>query len=158
MAGFADPTFVRRRETGSNQSIGSLVAAAKREDTDSRYGDEGFAPPYPGPQRAESPRRSLFDQQSQFGGSFAGALNQHQFGTQGSLYDAGGQRESMASGYFQRSGSSLALQDMGRPASTAFTSSRELLPRGQLPDDAQIVSDVQASTCLCASTLYQNCH
>jgi hypothetical protein len=123
-----------------------MIAASKREDTDARYGQD--AQLYGSNSvRAESPRRSLFDQQSQYAGS-VNALAQPRHA---SLYDT--RHESITSGYFggvggTRSGSNLALQEMGRPTSTAFTGSpRALSPsrRAGLPSDEQIQMDVQAS-------------
>lgn len=125
-------------EQGSNQSIGEIVAS-KREEAGSGYGQD--APPYG--DRPESPRSRLYEQQSQYGGS-VNALTQRHFGSHGSLFDAG-----RGSQQYLGSGSQVGYGEyLPGPPSTSFSAS----PRGAspsrglgLPDDAQIISDVQMS-------------
>lgn len=108
------------------------MAAGKREEreeTDSTYGYETQAPPYGQSIRDDSPRRSLFDQQSQYGGSGFNPVHQQQQ----SLY-----------------GSQLGFQEQehGRSGSSSYSNSpRAMSPsprRGGLPEDGQILADVQA--------------
>ena len=160
----------------SNQSIGSLIAASKREDNDSRYGRDStynMAPSvsYGGNGGEDSPRRSLaFDRQSQFGPRSNNGGSQYQGSNYGGTQygNSGEESPGANSGFYDngthtRSGSNLAMnEDFGhsRPPSMAFTNTRNSRamspgPRnfGQLPPDHVIINDIQISQSPCLSSL-----
>ena len=158
-----------RRLQNSNHSIGSLIAASKREDNDSRYGRDStynIAPSvnYGANGEGTSPRRSLaFDRQSQFGQRSVNGGSQYQPSNYGGTQygNNGEQSPGSNSGFFnngthERTGSNLAMQEeynASRPVSMAFTNNRNSRamspgPRnfGQLPPDHVIINDIQMSS------------
>lgn len=139
---------------GSNRSIGSLIAASKREEDQSRYGRDSA---YGAPSMAgfDSPRRSLaYDRQSsQLGNHSRGGSAQY-LGQSGSQFGDGSPRNSGFFAAHERSGSNLALDEFGRSGSAmgfAGQQSRSQSPGprgfGQLPPDHIIINDIQTSTC-----------
>ncbi|KAM0788255.1 hypothetical protein ACM66B_001406 [Microbotryomycetes sp. NB124-2] len=114
-------------EQGSNRSIGEIVASKQQEAgfDDDEYGQ------LVGMDRADSPRSHVYDAQSHSGGS---QLRLQQFGSHGSLYDMPGQQS-----FYGEYGHPA-------PASSAFSASpRPMSPFNVvcLPDDSQIIADVQ---------------
>lgn len=133
-------------EAGSNASIGSLIAASKREEGDSRYG-------------GETPRQSgIFDQQSYRNrNSVAGSYNPLNAPSPapGSAFGVSSGVSPSNSGYFGNFPPSTSNLDLGGPPnyrnSSLASSPRAMSPSpaqmlegsGGLPSDDMIIAHVQ---------------
>lgn len=133
-------------EAGSNASIGSLIAASKREEGDSRYG-------------GETPRQSgIFDQQSYRNrNSVAGSYNPLNAPSPGpgSAFGVSSGVSPSNSGYFGNFAPSTSNIDLGgppnyrnsslssSPRAMSLSPAQMLEETGGLPSDDMIIAHVQ---------------